>query len=203
MNKYVYKYVYIHVMYYINYIYDYVNICKYIETHTKSRSINLHWAGHLMFHQWHRTKHNPREIHLLHASQLGFQVCCDISTAEVKTKMVQENRHIRHVFGDLQNFQPFLPERMGRKVFGWILEATIVVSCLTALHESLIVAKVIISRRSARLLHGFDPKMASHGMSPRHRDSCVKGHGNRHFNALKETWMHWSQHVESPVLANC
>lgn len=52
MNKYVYKYVYIHVMYYINYIYDYVNICKYIETHTKSRSINLHWAGHLMFHQY-------------------------------------------------------------------------------------------------------------------------------------------------------
>lgn len=97
----------------------------------------------------------------------------------------------------------FLPERIRwiRKYLG-NFNGHNVVSCLTALYESLIVAKVIISTRSAWLLHGFDPKMASHGMSPRHRDSCVKEHGNRHFNALKDTWMHWSQHVESPVLAN-
>ena len=41
MNKYVYKYVYIHVMYYINYIYEYVNICKYIETHTQNHVLSI------------------------------------------------------------------------------------------------------------------------------------------------------------------
>lgn len=74
------------------YIYDYLN-CKHRNTHTKSRSINLHWAGQLMFHQYTGPNTTPRHPPPPCWST-GFQVCCDISTAEVKTKMVQENRHV-------------------------------------------------------------------------------------------------------------
>lgn len=88
MNKYVYKYVYIHVMYYI---YDYVNVCKYIETHTKSRSINLHWAGHLMFHQYTGPNTTPA-IHLLHGQLDSKSAVTSARTSQ--TKMVQENRHV-------------------------------------------------------------------------------------------------------------